>query len=351
MSDISLSHQTDASAPTVGPEIPGYRIEGILHQGTTAVVYRATQLTLDRPVAIKLLHAESLPDRPVVTPGLDEAFLRAKLNHPNIVSVYDAGRLGDKVYFVMEYVAGKSLRERMRPGRPWRVRRALQVLQAVTAALEYIHARGLLHLDLKPENVLLTECGQAKITDFGISQWVNHQQTEGWIWGTCDYCAPEQRFGLGVDRRADVFSLAVLAYELLTGHVPGRVYISARRWHRLLPSAIDRVLAKGLARDKEERYDSAAAFYRDLEHVLLDYRQHPIWGSLAALGIAAVVAVPLVIQHHIGGSSPSPGSGERHFSPTDLGKPPRNSDISPESVTKTPETIDLATQFGSDQEN
>ncbi|MCS7158923.1 MAG: serine/threonine-protein kinase, partial [Gemmatales bacterium] len=342
--------QADASQPINWPEIPGYRIEGILHQGTTAIVYRARQLALDRPVAIKVLHTVPLQDRHTAAPWLGEALLRAKLNHPNIVSVYDAGRTGDDVYFVMEYVAGKSLRERMRPGRPWRIRRALNVLQAVTAALEYIHARGLLHLDLKPENVLLTECGQAKITDFGISRWIHHDQADGLILGTCDYCAPEQRFGLGVDRRADVFSLAVLAYELLTGYVPGRVYVSARRWHRLLPGAVDNVLAKGLARDKEERYDSAAAFYRDLERVLLDYRQHPIWGSLAALSIAAVVAIPLLIQQYLAGTHRTPGNEQPCVSPSSA-EPPNGTHASEGSGAVSQGRTHIAPESKSHQEN
>jgi serine/threonine protein kinase len=285
------------------PEIPGYRIERVLHEGSTATVYKAVQIALRRPVAIKVLHVSSRNscESNGQTVGRHEALMRANLSHPHIVSVYDAGQLGETCYFVMEYIAGHSLREKMQRGKPWRISQALEVLQAVTQALEYIHARGVLHLDLKPENVLLTETGQAKITDFGVSQVDGSGDASGVIWGTTDYCAPEQRFGLGVDRRADVFSLAVLAYELLTGYVPGRVYVPATQRNRFLPAGVDKVLARGLARDKEERYETAEAFYRDLRQALLDKRQHPVWGSLAALAIAGIVAVPLLLRTFFNG--------------------------------------------------
>lgn len=296
MSELSLSCAQESGDGKSWPQIPGYRVQRVLHQGSTATVYLATQEALDRLVAIKVLHTPKGEVEQAHVPWQQEASVRAKLAHPHIVNVYDAGRVGDDFYFVMEYVNGPSLRERMQRGRPWRIRPALAVLQAVAEALEYIHARGLLHLDLKPENVLLSESGQAKVTDFSISLQMPEEKTAPVFWGTCDYCAPEQRFGLGVDRRADVFSLAVLAYEMLTGYLPGRVYVSARRYNKLLPSGVDKVLARGLARDKEERYDSAMAFYHDLVEALLNYRQHPIWGSLAALGIALLVAVPFLLQ-------------------------------------------------------
>jgi len=280
------------------PEIPGYRIEGVLHEGSTATVYKAVQIALQRPVAIKVLHVShrNSCESNGQTVGRHEALMRANLSHPHIVSIYDAGQIGETCYFVMEYVAGQSLREKMQRGKPWRISQALEILQAVTQALEYIHARGVLHLDLKPENVLLTETGLAKITDFGVSQVDGSGDAAGVIWGTADYCAPEQRFGLGVDRRADVFSLAVLAYELLTGYVPGRVYVPATHRNPLLPDGVDEVLAKGLARDKEERYETAEAFYHDLRQALLDKRRHPVWGSLAALAIAGIVALPLLVR-------------------------------------------------------
>src|SRR5262249_31342867 len=158
----------------------------------------------------------------------------------------------DRKYLVMEFVAGQSLRDRMPPGQPWKLGDALPVLDAIAQALAYIHGQGILHLDLKPENVLCTEQGQVKITDFGLSAPAQDAQTlaEGRQYqGTIDYCAPEQRFGLALDARCDVFSLATVAYEMLTGRLPGRVYFPASRRNPLLPPAIDEVLRRGLARD------------------------------------------------------------------------------------------------------
>ncbi len=344
MSTLTPEHLSQPEQNGKVPEIPGYRIERVLHEGSTATVYKAVQIALHRPVAIKVLHVShhNSCESNGQAVGRHEALMRANLSHPHIVSVYDAGQIGETCYFVMEYVAGHSLREKMQRGKPWRISQALAVLQAVTQALEYIHARGVLHLDLKPENVLLTETGLAKITDFGVSQVDGSRATSGVIWGTADYCAPEQRFGLGVDRRADVFSLAVLAYELLTGYVPGRVYVPATQRNLFLPAGVDKVLAKGLARDKEERYETAEAFYRDLRQALMEKRQHPVWGSLAALAIAAILAVPLLVRTFFNGQervddllrSPSASS------PTLAPPMDKSQDNSPASPTQKEEVPD-----------
>src|SRR5262249_58080569 len=163
----------------------------------------------------------------------------------------------------MAYVACSRLRSLMEPGLAWPVHQTVRVMSAIGSALSHIHAQGILHLDLKPENVLYGANGQIKVTDFGLAQSridADAPAELGLAQGTVDYGAPEQRYGLPVDPRADLFSLATLAYELLTGRLPGRVYVSARRANPAVSAALDDVLRRGLARDRDERQGSVEEF-------------------------------------------------------------------------------------------
>src|SRR5262249_1318595 len=224
-------------------------------EGGMGEVWRARQRSLDRIVALKLL--PPLPQTALVHPPLRESRLMASLSHPHVLAIHDCGEVNGRPYLVMEYIEATTLRAKMQPGQPWSPARALAVLEAVGDALAYIHEQGILHLDLKPENVLCDQRGQVKITDFGLALPQLDARTLsdlGLAQGTMDYCAPEQRFGLGVDARADLFALATLAYELLTGRLPGRVYRSCRASNPWLPVELDAVLERGLARDPQERY-------------------------------------------------------------------------------------------------
>jgi serine/threonine-protein kinase len=200
-----------------------------------------------------------------------ESQLMAALTHPHVVAIYDHGQLDSRQYLIMEYVPGTSLRAAMKPGEPWPVLRSTTVLDAIAQALIYIHEQGILHLDLKPENVLCSESGQIKITDFGLALPRVDARTLsqlGLAQGTLDYCSPEQRHGLPLDQRSDVFSLATVSYELLTGKLPSRVFVPATWRNPALPAALDEVLRHGLARDPDERYAAVADFRNDLAHAL-----------------------------------------------------------------------------------
>ncbi len=225
-------------------------------------VHRATQLSLGRTVAVKFLNPLSgaLDERSAFH---RESRLMAALAHPHVVTIYDCGQAEGRPYLVMEYIDGTTLRWRMRPGRPWSIAEAAPVLDAIAQALAYIHEQGILHLDLKPENVLCTKNGIVKITDFGLAAPhvdVRTLAELGLAQGTIDYCSPEQRHGLPLDQRSDVFSLAVVAYELLTGRLPGRSLFPASRHNRSLPRAVDEVLRRGLARHADERPASVQEF-------------------------------------------------------------------------------------------
>jgi serine/threonine protein kinase len=248
------------------PRIPGLELQEKIGEGGASVVYRAVHRNLQRTVAVKVLRAPTDEDggHPA---WLREPQLMASLGHPHVVTIHDAGQVSGHNYLVMEYVSGGALRSRMRPGSPWPLDEATRLLDDVAQALAHIHGQGILHLDLKPDNVLYTADGRIKITDFGLS--VPHTDANallggGRYCGTLDYCAPEYRSGLALDARADVFSLAAVAYELLTGRPPGRVYVPASRRNPRLPAALDDVLRRGLSRDPDQRYASVEQFRRVL---------------------------------------------------------------------------------------
>jgi Tol biopolymer transport system component len=288
---VEVQNSYQAEVPR---EIPGYQLLDKIGEGGMGAVHRATQVNLQRTVAVKFLNpidgepnALSLFER--------ESRLMAALAHPHVVTIYDCGQVSGRHYLIMEYVDGATLRHRMHPGRPISVDQAAPVLDAIAQALSYIHEQHILHLDLKPENVLCTEAGGIKITDFGLASSHGNARTQpecARYMGTVDYCSPEQRYGLPLDQRSDVFSLATLAYEMLTGHLPSRVYIPATELNRRLPRAVNDVLARGLARDPDERYRTAEDLQSGLAHALGTSKLHSHRKALLAVA-SVLVAVSL----------------------------------------------------------
>jgi serine/threonine-protein kinase len=247
------------------PAIPGYQLLEPIGAGSMGAVYRAQQFHPPRTVAIKFLLRQSTDRSGVLGRRYQrESQLMASLHHPNVVAMYDCGMLAGSFYIVMEHVAGSTLRTRMKPGEPWPVAQAAPVLRAVGDALCYIHAQGILHLDLKPENILCGEQGTIKVTDFGLALLQINVRALAEMGGTMDYCAPEQHFGFQVDARSDLFSLATIAYELLSGRVPGRVYRPCLARQEPVAMPVDEVLRRALAREPDERHASLAEFHHEL---------------------------------------------------------------------------------------
>src|SRR5882672_2861267 len=200
-----------------------YELEELVGSGGMSSVYRAHDRLLDRKVALKILHEHYTADADYVERFRREARAVAALSHPNIVTVIDRGEHESKQFIVFEYVDGENLKRMIERRGPAPVTTALELAIQIARGLSFAHQQGLVHRDVKPQNVLLNGNNEAKVTDFGIarSMDVKHGMTQtGTVLGTSDYIAPEQAQGQRVDEHTDVYSLGVVLYELLTSHVP-----------------------------------------------------------------------------------------------------------------------------------
>src|SRR5437868_14271985 len=200
-----------------------YELEELVGSGGMSSVYRAHDRLLDRKVALKILHEQYTEDADYVERFRREARAVAALSHPNIVTVIDRGEHENKQFIVFEYIDGENLKALIQRRGPAPVVTALELALQVARGLSFAHQQGLVHRDVKPQNVLLNGDGEAKVTDLGIARSldVKHGVTQtGTVLGTSDYIAPEQAQGQRVDEHTDVYSLGVVLYELLTGELP-----------------------------------------------------------------------------------------------------------------------------------
>ena len=246
----------------------GYRIESVIGRGGMGVVYRATDLSLERPVALKLVAPELAEDEHFRRRFLKEPKLAAALDHPNVVPIYEAGERDGQLYLAMRFVEGNDMRTLLRADGGLAIERALAILVQVASALDAAHRRGLVHRDVKPANVLVDEDGHAYLTDFGVTKQFGGDTTEtGQIVGTLDYLSPEQIRGEDVDGRADVYALGCVLYQCLAGSPPfHRATEAETLWAQMqepVPAvpgrpALDPVLRKALAKDPGDRYGSCA---------------------------------------------------------------------------------------------
>jgi NAD(P)-dependent dehydrogenase (short-subunit alcohol dehydrogenase family)/predicted Ser/Thr protein kinase len=270
-----------------------YELGELLGRGGMAEVRKGTDTRLGRVVAVKRLRTDLASDATFQARFRREAQSSASLNHPAIVAVYDTGEEpsadGSGVaqpYIVMEYVAGRTLRDILREGRKILPERALEITSGVLSALDYSHRAGIIHRDIKPGNVMLTPSGDVKVMDFGIARAISDAsstmtQTAAVV-GTAQYLSPEQARGETVDSRSDVYSAGCLLYELLTGRPPfvGDSPVAVAYQHVReqaqppsdhdtdLPPEVDAIVMKALAKRVEDRYQSAAAMRSDIERYL-----------------------------------------------------------------------------------
>jgi serine/threonine-protein kinase len=269
----------------VGMRLNGrYRLDAQIGAGGMSTVYRAFDTTLERRVAVKLMHREIASDSDQLERFRREARSVAQLSHPHIVGVIDAGEEDGRPYIVFEYVEGETLKERIRRMGRLPVDEAIAYAIEIARALGAAHARGIVHRDIKPQNVLVDEEGSAKVTDFGIARSLDEEglTADGRVLGTTDYVSPEQALGHDVDGQSDIYSLGVVLYEMLTGDVPfhgeNQVSVAMKHVREDLPdvqvvrpavsarlaAVLDRMTDKDLA----HRYPDAAAVEQDLEDAL-----------------------------------------------------------------------------------
>lgn len=262
----------------------GYEIVGEIGAGGMGVVYRARDPTLERDVAVKTLSAEFAKDPEFVQRFLREARSVARLSHPNIVQIYNFGCVEGTYYLAMEYLDGRSLAVYLKNG-PWPEREALGLARQACRALAVAHAEGIVHRDIKPDNLILTKRGVLKLVDLGIAKRVTEDQgitQTGHAVGTPNYISPEQIRGQkDIDARADIYSLGATLYHLVTGRAPfagssGAHVMSMhlfqplpdpRAYVRSLSEGLCQVLTKAMAKERDERYADIAGFDAELERL------------------------------------------------------------------------------------
>jgi eukaryotic-like serine/threonine-protein kinase len=271
-----------------------YELEELVGAGGMSSVYRAQDTLLERHVALKVMHERLTTDGDHVQRFRREARLAARLSHPNIVTVIDRGEQEGRQFIVFEYVEGENLKSLIVREAPLAEREAVELALQIADGLAFAHAHGLVHRDVKPQNVLLTEDGRAKVTDFGIARSidVHHGLTQtGTVMGTSDYISPEQARGGPVDACSDIYSLGAVLYELLCGEVPfpgdNFVSVAMRHLNEPPPSVrrerpdvsprLDAAIRRAMAKDPGDRFPSMEAFAAELRSCLGD----DPWGATA----------------------------------------------------------------------
>ncbi|MGN6129499.1 MAG: Stk1 family PASTA domain-containing Ser/Thr kinase [Nocardioidaceae bacterium] len=272
--------------PMIGRVLDGrYRVGPRIARGGMATVYEATDLRLDRVCALKIMHSGLGDDVDFADRFVREARAAARLSHPNVVGVFDQGDDDGTLFLAMEYIAGHTLRDLIRAEAPMSPARALALIDPVLSALAAAHKAGMIHRDVKPENVLLADDGRVKVADFGLARAVSaetqHTATGGVLIGTVSYLSPELVVDGKADARSDVYAAGVMIYEMLTGRKPHEgdspIQVAYKHVHedvpapsrtaRGIPSYVDALVARATARDRELRPADAGVLLRQVRRV------------------------------------------------------------------------------------
>jgi len=272
------------SSNLVGTRLGKYEIRAEIGRGGMGTVYKGYDPMLDSWVAVKVLAPHLVWEQKFIERFIREARAARKLRHPGIVTVYDVGQEAGWYYIVMEYLEGQTLTELIRERGPMPLEEAVHILRPLAEALDYAHHKGLVHRDIKPGNVIVDPAGQVTLTDFGIARAARETRltATGAVVGTPEYMSPEQVKGLMVDARSDQYSLAVVAYEILSGRVPFEAESTLALLYKVvheppppirqarpdLPAGVEAVLKKTLAKEPGDRYATASGFVDALERAL-----------------------------------------------------------------------------------
>ncbi|MCM3732217.1 Stk1 family PASTA domain-containing Ser/Thr kinase [Fictibacillus nanhaiensis] len=269
----------------IGKRVSGrYKLLEVIGDGGMAIVYRAKDLILDRDVAVKVLRSEFNKDEDFIRRFKREAESATSLDHPNIVSIYDVGEDEEIYFIVMEYVQGKTLKQYIKEHGKISVEESLHIMKQIVSGMAVAHDHGIIHRDIKPHNILITENGTAKLTDFGIalaitSATITHTNS---ILGSVHYFSPEQARGGIANAKSDIYSFGAVLYEMVTGRVPfvgdspvsvalkhlQENVIEPRRLNPEIPQSVENIILKSLAKNPLRRYDNAQELLRDMNTAL-----------------------------------------------------------------------------------
>ena len=261
-----------------------YEIVKTIGEGGMANVYLAKDTILERNVAVKVLRGDLSSDEKFIRRFQREALSVSNLSHPNIVEVYDVGEEDGQYYIVMEYIEGKTLKQLINKRGALTLPEVIDIMSQLTAGMAHAHDAYIVHRDIKPQNIIIMDNGEVKITDFGIAVAMNATQLTqtNSVMGTVHYLPPEQANGKTATVKGDIYSLGILMYELLTGSVPFKgdnaVEIalkhmkeklpSVRKQNPLIPQSIENIILKACAKNPRNRYDSVSQMHDDLEHAM-----------------------------------------------------------------------------------
>ena len=290
MSDSEAPEETDPTKETQSADssvtLGGYRLLKRISKGAMGTVYKAKQVSMDRIVALKVLSRRLSKDQNFVKRFLNEARATARLNHPNIIQGIDVGTEGNHHYFIMEYVDGQTIQKLLCRGGAMDEKRALNILTQITKALQHADKHHMVHRDIKPDNIMLTRKGAAKLCDLGLAKQLSNpnanQTEEGRSIGTPNYISPEQARGdLSIDIRTDIYSLGITLYHMLTGTVPfegSPAVVMTKHINEELPPAAQRnpdltestclLLDRMTRKNREDRYQTPSELMIDLEALL-----------------------------------------------------------------------------------
>lgn len=273
----------------IGRRINGrYKIVEMIGGGGMANVYLAEDMILEREVAVKILRLDFANDDELIKRFNREAQAATSLDHPNIVNIYDVGEENDIYYIVMEYVKGMTLKQYIQRNHYIPIEKTLHIMEQVTSAIDHAHQHGIIHRDIKPQNILIDENENVKITDFGIATALSATtitQTNS-VLGSVHYLSPEQARGGMANKKSDIYSLGIVMFELLTGRLPfsGESAVSialkhlqtmtpsVKRWNSSVPQSVENIVLKATAKDPFHRYDSVHEMKEDIETALLPNR-------------------------------------------------------------------------------
>jgi serine/threonine protein kinase len=287
----------------IGKTLHHYRIEALLGKGGMGEVYRARDLRLERPVALKLLRSDLTANAESLRRFLREARAAAAVTHPNIAQVYDIDEVDGTTFIAMEYIEGQTVSQLI-ANRELDLQAAVEIALQVSEGLAKAHKANIVHRDIKPDNIMVTHDGHAKLLDFGLAKLLEeetqffgepaekiltHTETlvhtlAGFVMGTINYMSPEQARGQAVDQRSDIFSLGIVIYEMVTGELPFKGETPLDTMHALafeeakpvtiirrnLPSQVHRIVSRCLRKRLEDRYQDAQALAVDLKHLKQD---------------------------------------------------------------------------------